>query len=102
MKPFHVTLFEDLPAFLTLCQAVAAGPNPQPVFFADGKEPELHFFLATTLFRAHLQVRVTARADEAVLKIQNAGLHVVRAGVRYWADESPEFTAPFDSSGVPF
>lgn len=98
MKPFHVNLFEDLPAFVKLCQVVAASTDPQPVFFADGETPVCHFFLATPLYRAHLEVRVTARQEEAIEKIERAGLHVVRAGVSHWSSASPVFTAPLDTS----
>lgn len=101
MKPFHVTIHEDLPAFLKLCDAVSASRSPQPVFFADGDGPRSHFFLATELFRAHLEL-VAMHSPAKVIEAIEKKLHVVRASVRQWSDESPVFLAPLDSDKFAF
>lgn len=101
MKPFHVTIHEDVATFLKLCDAVAASESPQPVFFADGDTTKTHFFLATGLFRARLEL-VATRNHENVIKAIEKKLHVVRASVHQWSEESPVFSAPLDSDKFPF
>ena len=99
MNPFYIDFFEDLDSFVKLCQVVAASESPQPVFYADEKDPVLHFFLATPLYRAHLELHVTAHKDKAIARIRDVGqLEVIRGTLRQWSIESPVFRSLFDSS----
>lgn len=100
MKPFHVHIHEDVAAFLKVCDAVDSSDSPQPVFFADGDGSKSHFFLATHLFRVHLEL--LAHDSSKVIESIEKKLHVVRGSVRQWSDESPVFSAPFDADRLPF
>jgi hypothetical protein len=100
MKPFYVDFFEDLSGFVLLCKTVADSGAPQPVFYADDNGlRSIHFFLATPLWRAHLEILATCSHKEAIKKIEvEGGLYVIRTTVRQWSIESPVFLSPFDTS----
>ncbi|MEQ1917316.1 MAG: hypothetical protein ABL856_11375 [Gallionella sp.] len=101
MKPFHIDLLEDLAGFIKLCRSLADSSIAHPVFNADNDRlGDIHFFLATPLWRAHLTLSASGRHKEAISRIENeGGLHVVRGSVRYWAVETPTFPALLDTSG---
>ncbi len=101
VKPFHIDLLEDLAGFIKLCRSLADSSIAHPVFYADNDRlGDIHFFLATPLWRAHLTLSASGRHKEAISRIENeGGLHVVRGSVRYWAVETPTFPALLDTSG---